>query len=427
MQIRSRNVKLGEEGKIGLPPVPLEDRYISAWVALHNEIVSIESIEDNKAFDFSGAREYDRITGYNTGSMLVVPMTDDKGEVIGVMQLINALSEDGEVVPFDKEKEPLILAAASQAAISITNIRYSEQISRLLDSLVMSLSSAIDERSPYTANHTRNMVRLGERFLDWLEETGNKKAMTPEHRRAFIMSIWLHDIGKLAIPLEIMDKSTRLGDKFEDIENRFRVMDLLDTVACLKHEITEEEFRVRREDRKKVLDLICSVNTGRPLNDEERSFIEDLSHRIFTDENGEEQHWITEDEYRSLMIPRGTLTSDERNRMESHVVITGHILENVSFPKEYKDVPLWAGAHHEFLDGKGYPLGVSDGEIPFETRLLTILDIYEALTAKDRPYKRPMSPERAFGILEEMSVEGKIDGDILGEFRESRAWEEKEG
>ena len=218
MVTRSQGIRQGgHDAPISLPPVPLEEKYVCAWAAMHNKDINVKDVHTDTTFDFTGSLRYDAMTGYRTQSMLVVPMTNDKGELIGVTQLINALDENGRTVPFDPEKELLVSAISSQAAISITNMQYSEQITKLLDSLVGALSTAIDERSHYNANHTRNMVRVGENFLDWLDRTENDWPFNENKRRAFLMSVWLHDVGKLVVPLEVMDKASRLGSRLGDV------------------------------------------------------------------------------------------------------------------------------------------------------------------------------------------------------------------
>ena len=235
MHTRSLNIRQsGFDSPIDLPPVPMEESYVCAWAALHNQIINVKNVNTDKRFDFSGAARYDKLTGYHTVSMLVVPMADEKGRLIGVMQLINALSDKGEIVSFDKEDELIISAVALQAATSLTNIHYAVQISQLLDSLVKSLSTAVDERSAYTGSHTRHMVQIAEHFLDWLEKTNNDWNFDNDKRNAFLMSVWLHDIGKLAIPLEVMDKATRLGSLLPELEERLRVIGLLDRIAGRK-------------------------------------------------------------------------------------------------------------------------------------------------------------------------------------------------
>lgn len=415
----------GHDDPITLPPVPLEESFVCSWAAIHNRSIRIADVHTNPQFDFTGSLEYDAMTGYQTTSMLVVPLTSDKGVVIGVMQLINALDASGKIIPFDPDVELLVTAIASQAAISITNRLYSDQISDLLDSLVRALSEAIDERSPYTANHTRNMVVIAARFIDWLNQTNNEFRFDAEKQRSFLMSVWLHDIGKLAIPTEVMDKATRLGDALADVEERLRVIGLLDQIASLSGKITEADYAAHTTEREDALQKIRQINLAGFLSDEDRAYIKELAAKTYVDENGTSQPWLTEQEVNCLLITKGTLTSEERSTMESHVSITKKILNNVTFPKIYNQVPQWASSHHEFLNGMGYPQHISQDEIPMETRLLTILDVFEALTAQDRPYKKGMPPEKALTILDSMAQEGQLDAKILSLFKASNAWNDE--
>lgn len=424
MQTRSMKIRQGgHDSSIELPPVPLEERYACAWAALRRDKINIPDIRADQRFDFSGSLRYDEMTGYRTVSMLVIPMLNDRGALIGVMQLINALDGEGKVIPFEKEEELLIAAIASQAAISITNIQYTNQISTLLNSLVQALSTAVDERSAYTGNHTRRMVRLAGLFLDWLAETGHPWSFSQERRSAFLMSVWLHDIGKLTIPLEVMDKATRLGDRKLELLNRLRFIGVLDRVALLEGKISPEEWSKRNHHREEIRDFILEIDGGRPLSDADRERVEKIAGLTYIDENRETHPWITDTERDCLLIGKGTLTQSERAVMESHVVMTKRILDQVTFPPAYEKVPAWVAAHHEFLNGSGYPEHMTAEAIAPEARLLTILDVFEALTAKDRPYKGPMPAEKAFLTLHDMAEKGQIDNDTLSLFEKSRVWE----
>lgn len=425
MVTRSQNIRQGgHDAPISLPPVPLEEKYVCAWAALHNSDINVQDVHTDTTFDFTGSLRYDAMTGYHTQSMLVVPMSNDKGELIGVTQLINALDEDGKTIPFDPEKELLVSAISSQAAISITNMQYAEQITNLLDSLVGALSTAIDERSHYNANHTRNMVRVGENFLNWLEQTGSGWTFDENKRRTFLMSIWLHDVGKLVVPLEVMDKASRLGAKLGDVRETFRTAGLVDRIAALEGELSEEEYEAREKERADALAFIEHIDRTGFLPDEDLAMVDKLAKQTYLDEKGEAHPLLTEEERVCLSVRKGTLTDEERSIMQSHVVVTGRILSQVTFPKMYADVPVWAAMHHELLNGSGYPNHVKADAIPPEVRLLTILDVFEALTASDRPYKPPMPLEKALGILHIMAEkEGSIDPEILALFEESKAWE----
>lgn len=296
------------------------------------------------------------------------------------------------------------------------------KVTDLLNSLVRALSTAIDESSSYNANHTKNMALMAEAFLDWLEQTGSERAFSPQKRKAFLMSVWLHDVGKLAIPQDVMDKASRLGLQLEIVENRFRTMKLLDRIRVLEGTIPEREYEKREMDREKWMTFILKINTAGYLTDQDLIKVERLKEKTYVDEDGQVKPVLTEAEIEDLSVRRGTLTVGERAVMEKHVVITGRILAQVDFPEEYREVPLWAGAHHELLSGRGYPKHLSGDQIPWEVRLLTILDIYEALRAKDRPYKSPMPLEVAFSIMRSMAEDGDLDGEILKLFEQSKAW-----
>ena len=211
MTTLSLGIRQGGHGDpIALPPVPMEPRYVCAWAALRGETVSIPDVRESGKYDFSGTEQYDRITGYRTESMLVVPMTGDKGGTIGVLQLINAM-DGGRTVPFPAEIVQPISALASQAAACIQNMRYAGQVTALLDSLVDALTAAIDDRTPYNANHSRNMARCAERFLAWAGRNDPAWRRTEDEVRAFVLSVRLHDVGKLVTPLSVMNKEERLG------------------------------------------------------------------------------------------------------------------------------------------------------------------------------------------------------------------------
>ncbi len=424
MFTRSQGISQGGHADpIKMPPVPLEPKYVSSWVALHNEMINVADVRTDEHFDFTGSLRYDAMTGYRTKSMLVVPMSNDKGELIGVLQLINALDENGEAIPFAPESELLISAIASQAALSIVNMQYAEQITALLDSLVGALSSAIDQRSPYNAHHTRNMVRLAEVWLDDLKARSDPLTFDENRRRSFLMSIWLHDVGKLTVPLEIMDKESRLGPALNDVRERFRILTLLQRVAHLEGKTGEEEYSQNCKEISDALSLIERANTAGFLQDADLAALDALANKTYTAENGEQRPWLTDQELIQLRVRKGTLTDQERETMQNHVVVTSTILSHVAFPKIYSAVPLWAGSHHELLNGRGYPAHLTADQIPTEVRMLTILDVFEALTARDRPYKPPMPTEKALGILHSMVDEGSIDPELLALFERSRAWE----
>lgn len=426
MVTKSQGVRQGgNDDPITLPPVPLDPVYVCSWAVLRNQAINVEDVSQDQRFDFSGAKKYDEMTGYRTKTMLVMPLANDRSELIGAMQLINALDETtGEVVPFSGHLETMTSALASQAAISLTNMKYAEQIISLLNSLVNAMSEAIDKRTPYNANHTRNMVKYGEAFLDYLSRTEDPRAFDPLRRSGFLMSVGLHDVGKLVVPLGVMDKESRLGTRIKDVENRFATMKLLTRIGELSGTLTASEAEKRRAELSETLCHIRSINTAGFLPDEELAFVDALEKKTYTDEEGQILPWITAEESEALHVRKGTLTAKERSIMEGHVRMTASILDQVSFPTMYADVPVWAASHHELLNGKGYPEHRTAEDIPPEVRLITILDVFDALTARDRPYKKGMPVEKALSILHQMVDEGSIDGEWLALFEKSRAWEE---
>ena len=307
----------------------------------------------------------------------------------------------------------------------IMNLRQKslEQVIALLDSVVRALSTAIDERSHYTAHHTRNMVLMGDAFLKWLDITKSPHRFSLEKKQAFLMSVWMHDVGKLAIPLSIMDKATRLGNELERINRRFEKMHLLDRIALLEGRLDLATWEARERQRAEWLSHIDRINTAGFITDQDCALVDEMARQRYQAENGEEKPILSARECECLRIRKGTLTDEERAIMQSHVLATRKILDNVKFPDAYTCVPSWAAKHHELLNGMGYPNHLSGESIPKEVQLLTILDIFEALTARDRPYKKPIPLEKSLGILQSMVDEGAIDGELLEMFRESRAWE----
>jgi hypothetical protein len=220
-----------------------------------------------------------------------------------------------------------------------------------------------------------------------------------------------------------MDKATRLGDRLGDIEQRLDRIHLLDRIAVLDGSLDEEAYREREAQREWLLEDVYRINSTGFVGDDELKLLKQMSELSYTEEDGSEHPVLTDEELRCLQIRKGTLTDDERSIMQSHADKTRRILENVEFPDAFADVPKWASRHHEMINGSGYPDHIKNDEIPPEVRLLTILDIFEALTAQDRPYKKPIPPERSLEILYSMADEGCIDQDILALFERSRAWE----
>ncbi|MEG1683678.1 MAG: GAF domain-containing protein, partial [Oscillospiraceae bacterium] len=336
MFTRSNHTALGGRyAPIRLPPVPLSRKNVCSCAALDGTLINIADVYHSDRFDFSGPKKYDALTGYQTTSMLVVPMEDDVGGCIGVLQLINALDETGAIIPFDPDLEPVIRSLASQTAICQVNMAYANEIQELMDSIVRVMSATIDAMTPYNANHTRNMVKYGGRFLDWLEETGNPWQFDPQTRRQFIMSVWLHDSGKITVPLQVMDKDSRLGDALPALLDRLRIIGLLDEVAAARGKLSPGEQDSRKQELEAARALILRANTAGFLNDETLAQVQALADRTYTDETGARQPWLTAAEHTALTVRKGTLTDGERHIMENHAVMTDTMLAQIQFPKNY--------------------------------------------------------------------------------------------
>ena len=225
------------------------------------------------------------------------------------------------------------------------------------------------------------------------------------------------------VPLEVLDKPDRLGKLYDGIKNRVDIAILMEKVEALEQPEHAEACEEKTAQLKKAWDAIDAANHAGFLPDEKITELKSFAEIVCKTADNQEIPLLNEQELTSITIQKGTLTKEEREQIQSHVVYTARMLEKMNFKGIYKDVPFWSGSHHEFLNGKGYPKGITEKELPRETRLLTIIDVYDALTAEDRPYKPPMPPEKAFGILENMREDGQIDGEILALFRESKAWQ----
>lgn len=398
-------VKKRSEEEIGLPPIMLDAdniQNVSAYCAIRNEMVNIPDVYEDTQFNFKGPKEYDKITGYRTKSMLVFPLASDKGQIVGVMQLINAKDhETGEVIPFGRALESVLQALSNIAAVTLTNIRYAAEIRELFYSFVKIMSKAIDERTPYNVNHTNKVAKYAGEFAEFLTDTCPEKPkyyFTDNRKEQLVMAALMHDIGKVVTPSEVMDKPTRLGSRMEIIR--------------LLLALCKAQDPAKTAEADQALALIEKANTAPFLPDETISELDGLT-LTYRNEEGGEAPILSEADREALRVRKGTLTPTELSVMQNHVVVTGSLLDSISFNKEFKNVPGWARRHHEFLDGTGYPDGISGDALPVEVRILTILDIYDALVAEDRPYKKAMPQEKAVAILTDMAKEGKLDEELV--------------
>lgn len=417
MKTLSMNVDKGKNGEaVDLPPVPMREENICAYTLIHKKTLNVEDVYTSKEFDFSGPYRYDSMTGYHTKSMLTIPLLNQENEAVGVLQLINALDEDGNVIPFDPSGERIILSLASQATIAISNIRYSEEIKEQMWSFTEAMAEAIDTRTPYNANHVRNVAVYAGKIADYINELHDRGEETEyfdtNRREQLVLSALLHDLGKLVIPTSVMNKATRLERRLDEIQKRFELFRLKYRVQLLENRIGQQQYEeeIKRLDETEA--LVREVDAAGFLTDEKEALLRKVTDFFY---EGEEERlpYFTEEEKEALLIKRGTLTEKERTIMESHVAVTERILSKVHFNMNFKDAARFAIEHHECLNGAGYPKKLTGESLCTESRILAVADICDALLATDRPYKKPLPRDKAFSILYDMAQAGRIDGKLV--------------
>ena len=417
MKTLSMGISRGVGGEaIDMPPVAMKEENVCAYTAIHREIVNIPDVYDSDRFDFSGPKQYDSLTGYHTKSQLVIPLENNENELIGVLQLINAMDKEGNVIPFDKQYDIIIRSLGSMAAIELTNLTYMEELKAQLYSFVEALTTVLDERSPYNASHTRNVAKYSQILADYISELHQKgqceEFFDQNRKEKLLLAALLHDIGKIVVPLGVMDKATRLGDDLVKVEERFELLESLYEVDMLRGRITEEEYREQIADLQSDIAFIHKIDAVGYLDNESYERVCRISCKKHIKQNGKVTKYITDKEKNCLSIRQGTLTVEEREVMKNHVVVTEKILSKVRFNKNFAIVPKWAASHHEFLNGTGYPKQLTAKELDLETRILTVADIYDALTAI-RPYKNAIPDNKSITMLKNMAEEVKVDGQIV--------------
>ena len=419
MQTVSLGINRGGDGKAiaDLPPVPMQEKHICAYTAIHREIVQIPDIYDSDRFDFSGQKCSDSRMGYHTTSMLTVPVQNHEKELIGVLQMMNAQNEKGDVVPFENQYHLVIQSLASLAAIELTNLRYVEEIKAQLHSFVEAMATAIDERTPYNGTHTRKVAEYAEKLAKQINQKHAQgkcaEYFDEERMEILLLAALLHDIGKMIVPLSVMNRATRLDRDLAKIEDRFELLRTFYEVDMLRGRITKAAYEEKMRELDDDLALIYEINGMGILDDVHYEKVCILARKKHRKTDGTVTPYITQQEAKYLKIRRGTLTDEDRKQMEGHVVMTGKILSKVHFNRQYQNVQKWAASHHEFLDGTGYPDHLTADRLDLESRILTVADIYDALTARDRPYKKPMPREQAMEILRSMAADGKIEPDLV--------------
>ncbi len=426
MKTISQGVDKGRNGEvIEIPAVPLREENICAYTAIHKKPLNIEDVYYSDEFDFSGPKNYDKMTGYRTQSMLTIPLIGLNDDVLGVLQLMNAKDVNGEVCPFDKSLKHIVFSLSSQASIAVCNMQYMDEIKDTLWSFTEAMTEAIDARTPYNASHTRNVGKYAVLIADYINELYNKgeetEYFTEDRKEQLKMGAMLHDIGKMIVPTKVMNKATRLGEDYDKVVQKLKYYLAKYEIMHLKGLLSEAEFEEKSGQICKALSVIEKVDGAGFVDDKLSADLEEVlsyTYKDLTVKDALEETFFTEEEKDCLRVKKGTLTAKEREIMESHVVMTERILSKVHFHSFYKDAPLFASQHHECLNGKGYPNKLTEADLPLESRILAVADICDALLATDRPYKKPMPKEKAFFILEDMAKAGNIDSKIVRYLKE---------
>ena len=390
--------------------VPLKKEHVSGYVAITGEVVNISDcyeISEDKEYGFN--KTYDINTWYKTTSMLTVPMKLKDGKIIWVLQLINKLGKAWNVINFSEEYENIVSSIASQAAISLENANLFKQIEELCYSLVLALSQAIDARSRHTADHSKRVTEYVRIIVDAINEETTwpfaEVFFTEIQKLEIKYAALLHDAGKISIPESILDKSSKITkDNIKEIFERFQ---------NIKHYLILKKRYDEFNEIKEIFEFINKVNEANYVSDEEIDKLIKISEMKYIDVDWDEKSYITWEELLSLSIQRGNFLLDERRIMERHVIHWMNILNHVKFTQDLKNIPWFAGDHHEKLNWKWYPKWKNGSEISLQARILAVADIFEALTARNRPYKPAMPQRKALAILQEEADKWALDKDLV--------------
>ncbi|MFZ6649363.1 HD domain-containing phosphohydrolase [Undibacterium sp. TJN25] len=433
---------LNEEA-IDMPTIPLFNddgsqnlSAVAAYAANLKKAVNIEDVYQTPLFNFSGMRKFDEAHGYHCQSLLTVPLLDHEEELIGVLQLINALDTGtGAAHAFTDTDKRFIEALASQAAIAVSNQQLIFQLEHLFESLVNLINIGIDEKSPNTGRHCQHVPELTMMLAEAVHKTDSGPLadfkMSGRDRRELWMAGLLHDCGKITTPVHVIEKSTKLEtlfDRIHSVDTRFEVVKRDAEIRTLKQKCaagisTEQAAELDAALQREIAqldsdrDFIRKANIGgERMSAEDQQRVTDIARYRWTGPDGTERDLLDQEELGNLNIRAGTLNDAERKIINNHISVTIRMLEALPWPKHLKNVPEYAGGHHERMDGKGYPRGLIREQMSVQARVMAIADIFEALTARDRPYKPGKTLTESLDILGKFSLNGHIDPDLFNVF-----------
>jgi len=429
--------------KISFYPIPLHVNgkpnlaMVVSYSVLRGETINIEDAYLAQGFDFSGTKKFDAKTGYRSCSFLTVPMRNHEQEIIGVLQLINSLDPLTKAVrQFSKDDQQLLESLASQAAIALSNRRLIQQLEELFESFISLINTAIDDKSPYTGGHCARVpaltMMLAEAIMHAKPGTSLQNfAMTEKEKYELKIAALLHDCGKITTPVHVVDKSTKLQTIFDRIhllDTRFEVLKRDAEIKLLRAEVAAKgEVETLEKNHQEYTACLLQLEDDRAflrecnlgsekMSEADQERVRTIGQRPWRNVAGEQANFLTEDEMENLTIRAGTLTAAERGIINHHIDVTIKMLESLPWPRHLKNVPEFAGGHHERMDGKGYPRGLTRDQMSVQARMMGIADIFEALTAKDRPYKDGKTLTESLTILGHFKENGHVDPELFDVF-----------
>jgi len=445
--------KLAQNDAVDFPfeetRLPLSADSIVGYVAVKGQELNIRDVyelPDSLPYRFNSS--FDDKMDYRTQSILAIPMRDHRERVVGVLQFINKLDDTpaGEktVVPFGEESVEILRAIASQAAVSLQKNALLEDINQLFESFVQASVKTIEQRDPSTSGHSFRVSETTVALLQALPVSGVSKfrglELSSAHIREVRYAALLHDFGKIGVPEAVLVKANKLSDERLEIlryrielqKERLRRRAVEQELELVHHTPVDFEVARRRvhrqlEKQENVLDqyydCIAKANNPNVLEEGDFEHLNEIRDYAFRELDGTVGGVITDDDVLALSVRRGSLTPAERRAIQAHVVFTKEFLSVLPWPPELMDVPAIAGAHHERIDGSGYPLGLVGEQIPLASRVMAVCDVYDALTAMDRPYKPAMSSDTAFAILQDEARRGLLDAEMVDIFIDSGSYE----
>ncbi|WP_292932123.1 HD domain-containing phosphohydrolase [Noviherbaspirillum sp.] len=430
--------------EVAIPDIPLTTSTgtknlgaVAAYAANTGVSVNIQDVYKVDVFNFSGMRKFDETYHYHSQSFLTVPMQDHEGELIGVLQLINARDpHTGQTQPFSDTDQRFIEALASQAAIALTNQQLILRLEDLFESFVTLINIGIDEKSPHTGRHCHHVPLLTMMLADAAHATDAgplaEFEMSENDRKQLWLAGLLHDCGKITTPVHVVEKSTKLEtifDRIHLVDTRFEVVKRDAEIRSLKEKLASGNDPKRHAEINRMLseeltrmdadrDFLRRANIGsEAMSEDDQKRVTQIACRYrWIAPDGYERDLLSEEEIGNLTIRAGTLNQHERDIINNHISVTIRMLESLPWPKHLSDVPEYAGGHHERMDGKGYPRGLRGEEMSWQARMMAIADIFEALTAKDRPYKKGKTLTESLHILGGFKLRNHIDPDLFDIF-----------